>query len=715
MKHKSILALSIGLLCIVPSIAQDITGRMTLEEKARCVVGMKRADFPPTNKGFCARTVPFPGYGIPTIALADGTSGLRLSRREPDRSTAFPAGIAIASSWDTAVSKEVGAAAGYEARAYNANVLLAPGMNIIRNPLCGRNFEYFSEDPFITGKMGAAYVAGIQDNGVACSVKHFACNNQETNRTHVNTMVDERALREIYLRGFEICVKEASPWTVMTSYNDLNGVPMQENRPVITGILRDEWGFDGLCMTDWSISKHDTAAQLHAGNDLFMPGMDSQVQDIIDGVKDGSIDIKDLDRACSKVIELGRRCNFVPSTQAPDLSRGAEVARKTVCESAVLMENRGMLPLKAGGSAALFGVRSYDLVATGNGSAFVKCASISQICSALKDAGTAVDPELEGLYTKYIAFAAADIKLNEKVYIQIGEPLLPELEISRKLIDAAAERDDYAIITLGRTSNEGEDRSLKDDYYLSETEKKLVSDVCEAFHAQGKKVAVVLNISGVIDMESWKTAPDAILNVWLPGQEGGAAVCDLLTGKANPSGRLALSFPADYFDFPSAYDFPYNQPAEGRNHDFTKYAEGIYVGYRHFCTNTVKVSYPFGHGLSYPDFQYSDLKVKASKKTVTVSFTVTNTGACAGKEATGVYVSAPSGGLDKPAWELKAFGKTRLLAPGESERVSMVIPASYLASYNPEKAKWETAAGSYGVRIGANAEKAVMTGKFKRN
>ena len=705
------------ILCIIVFCAACITAgaqtdRMSLEEKAKCVVGWKREFFPDTNKGICARTVPFPEYGIPTIALADGTSGLRLSRRESDRSTAFPANIALASSWDTALSREVGAAAGYEARGYNINVLLAPGVNIMRNPLCGRNFEYFSEDPVITGKMGAAYVAGVQSNGVATSVKHFSCNNQETNRSHVNTMVSERALREIYLRGFEICVKESSPWTVMTSYNDLNGVPMQENWRVISGILRNEWGFDGLCMTDWSISKHNTAAQLHAGNDLYMPGCDDQVEDIIKGVNDGTIDIEDLNRACRNVVKLGQRCYFTTPGQAPDLNLGAAVSRKAACESAVLLENRGMLPLPAGGSAAVFGVRSYDLVATGNGSAYVTCAHISQINEALKEAGTAVDAKLEDLYKKYVSFARADFDYNEKSDISIGKPLLPELEISRKLVEAAAESNDYAIITLGRTSNEGEDRVLEGDYYLNDTEKNLIKDVCELFHAKGKKVVVVLNICGIIEMQSWKDMPDAILNAWLPGQEGGAAICDLLSGRKNPCGKLAVSIPVDYFDLPSAYDFPYDQPKQGRNRDFTEYKEGIYVGYRYFCTKGLKLSYPFGYGLSYTTFDYSGLRVKAGSSKVSVSVTVTNSGSVAGKEAVGVYVSAPAGGLDKPAWELKAFAKTGELQPGESETVRMEIPASWLASYDEAAATWKRARGKYKLRIGPDVTSPAIVSGF---
>ncbi len=697
----------------VSAAAQTSVGRMTLEEKARCVVGIERSEFPPTNKGFCARTAPFAVYGIPTLALADGSSGVRLSRRELQRATAFPSNMAIASSWDVQVARKVGAAAGYEALGYGANVLLAPGMNIIRNPLCGRNFEYYSEDPVITGKIAAAFVDGVQSNGIATSIKHFACNSQETNRGHNDARVSMRALREIYLRGFEICVREASPWTLMTSYNSLNGVPVQESPWLITGILRDEWGFDGLVMTDWSIVPHNTAAQLHAGNDLFMPGSDNQVQDIINGVNDGTISMQDLDRACSKVIQLGRRTWHGWDNPAPDLAGGAEVSRQAACESAVLLENNGMLPL-AGGKAALFGVRSYDLVAVGSGSAFVVSPHVIQINDALRGAGIILDSELEDLYCKYVAFASADIEYNEKVKIHIGLPLLPELQLNRSLIDKAAERDDYAVITLGRTASEGFDRVLEGDYYLTDTEKSLISNVCGAFHAHGKKVAVVLNIAGIVETESWKHLPDAILNVWLPGQEGGSAICDLLKGVANPSGRLAVTFPSDYFDCPSAQDFPYDKPEQGRNFDRTEYSEGIYVGYRHYCTRGIKVSYPFGYGLSYSSFDYSALKVKSSCEGISVSFSVTNSGPVPGREAVGIYISAPSGGMDKPSVELKAFAKTGILAPGQSEKVRVEIPESYLMSFNEDIGGWQVASGQYIIYIGANAESPQLSAKIRR-
>ena len=677
-------------------------GEMTLQEKARAVVGLQRKLFPPTNNGIAGRTAPLPQYGLATVALADGTAGVRLSRTAPERSTAFPDNNALASTWDAALAREAGDAVGYEAFGYGVGVMLAPGVNIIRNPLCGRNFEYFSEDPLLTGKLAAAYTDGIQSHGVGACIKHFTCNNQETNRGSVDVRVGDRALREIYLKGFETCIRESHPWAVMSSYNQVNGTPAQEQEWLLTGTLRGEWGFDGIVMTDWSITRHNTAAQIHAGNDLLMPGSERQIEEIVEAVRSGVLPEADLDKAVARLMALSERCGTPREPGHPDLARGAAVAEKAATEGAVLLENNGMLPLPPGGQAALFGVRSYDLIVTGTGSGYVKPAAISQLYEAFHRQGIRTDAELDELYLKYVAFTEADIRLNEKVKIHlgIGLPFLPELSVSRTLIDKAAERNDYAVLTLGRSAGEGVDRTLKDNYYLSDTEKELLRNVCEAFHAKGKKVAVVLNIAGVIEAASWKDLPDAILNIWFPGQEGGAATCALLTGKANPSGRLPVTFARDYFDYPSALDFPYDKPSEGKNYDYTDYSEGIYVGYRHFCTRGIPVCWPFGYGLSYTTFACSGVKVKKNRSSLTVSLTVTNKGDRSGKEAVGIYIGAPSGGLDKPAVELKAFAKTAELAPGASETVSAEIPLSELASFGPRG--WETARGDYTLRIGAD-------------
>lgn len=705
-------------LLLVPLAAKAQPSRnpMALEEKAGCVVGLERKDFPtPTNTGIPGRTADFPDYNIPSLVMADGTSGIRLSRSGKDRSTAFPSSTSIASSWNQALAGEVGDAVGREALHYGVNIMLAPGMNIIRNPLCGRNFEYYSEDPLMSGKMAAAYVNGLQNMGVAACIKHFICNNQETNRTHVDIRVGERALQEIYLRGYRICIADSDPWAAMSSYNSLNGVPVQENRQLLTDVLRGDLGFGGILMTDWGLVPHNTVAQIHAGNDLLMPGLPEQKSQIMEGVRSGSLSEEDLDASCGRMIDLSRKCRIVTGVGL-DLKADALVSRKAACEGAVLLRNEGMLPLAKGGSAALFGVRSYDLIPTGDGCAYVPCAYVSQISDAFKSGGVQIDRQLEELYLKYAAFADADMEYNEKgkFRLALGKPVIPELDIARAFIGKVAKRNDYAVVTIGRSSVEGKDRSMKDDFCLSEVEKNLVKNVCEAFHAEGKKVVVVLNIAGIVEMQSWKDFPDAILNIWMPGQEGGAAAYALLSGQENPSGRLTVSIPSDYYDLPSATDFPYDGPSAGKNFDYTDYSEGIYVGYRYLCTKDIQVCYPFGYGLSYTTFGYSTLKVRSLKDKVRVTLVVTNSGQKSGKEAVGLYVSAPSGGLDKPSVELKAFSKTRELAPGESETLNFDIPASYLASFNEKNGKWEVARGQYILKVGADATKPILTTKFKR-
>lgn len=373
-----------------------------------------------------------------------------------------------------------------------------------------------------------------------------------------------------------------------------------------------------------------------------------------------------------------------------------------------------MLPLSGdssscNGQAALFGVRSYDLVARGSGSGFVVCPFISQLNEAFTEAGLKIDNELNDLYTKYVAFASADIKYNEKIKVWIGLPLLPELEVSKLLIEKAAKVNAYAIITLGRSGEEGVDRPLKDNYYLTATEKELISNVCEAFHAQGKKVAVITNISGAIEMESWKEMPDAVLNIWLPGQLGGRVTRDLLLGKINPSGRMPVSIAKDYFDYPSAITFPYNSPSQGNNFDYTEYSEGVFVGYRHFISRNKDVTYPFGYGLSYTRFTYSKPSIKVCRGEITIKVTITNTGSTSGKEAVGIYSSPPVHGktnartLEMPVKELRAFGKTRLLAPGESESITFRFPITNLDSFNENSRKWEHCNGKYIFSIGADS------------
>lgn len=700
----------------------EVVKAMSPREKALLVVGFNNAceGYSPGLPGTAGLTHPFPQYGIPSVVMMDGPVGVRLEDRF---TTCFPTGLLVAASWDRETAARVGRGIGQETLDMGGDVILAPGMNLLRNPLNGRNFEYFSEDPLLSGSIAAAYINGVQETGIGTSAKHFAANNQETNRLDGDARMDTRTLRELYTRGFEICLRESAPWTVMASYNYLNGEYTQESYGLLTGILRKDFGYEGLVVTDWT-GKRNTPLQLHAGSNLLMGGTYSQTEHILASLEDGSLAMEDLDFAATKVLELVtksvsfRKKDF----QAPlktDLEAHAALARATAAEGMVLLKNEGALPLSPS-RVALFGVYSYDLLPGGNGAAFVNCPYVVQVNEALKGAGFSTDPGLEKLYKGYAAFAEADLTLNHKVNVHVGRPQKPELEITRSLLERVEKEADVAVITLGRVSGEARDRILGKDFLLQEEEVNLLENVCELFHAAGKKVVVVLNVCGVVETASWKDLPDAILCAWLPGEEGGNAIADVLTGRVNPSGRLPMTFPLDYFDIAGAEDFPYNFVSEKANESavhperrgmdpknisYTDYTEGIYVGYRHFVTRGQAVSYPFGFGLSYTTFAYSRPTVKLSGNRVTASITVTNTGAVAGKEAVGIYVHAPLGSFaHKPERELRAFGKTRLLQPGESQVVECSFPLKDLASYNEALSRWETAKGSYTVYFGANCQ-----------
>ena len=618
---------------------------------------------------------------------------------------------------------------GNEVLEYGVDVLLAPGMNIHRNPLCGRNFEYFSEDPLLSGKMAAAYVRGIQSNGVGTSIKHYAVNNQETNRNENDARVSPRALREIYLKNFEIAVKEADPWTVMSSYNQLNGEYTQQKLDLLTTVLRDEWGFKGIVMTDWG-NKAGTVKSAKAGNDLMEPGNQNEIDRIIAGVEDGTISQEELDRNVRNMLEYivrTPRFKHYQYSSKPDLKAHAAVARKAAGEAIVLLRNeKGALPLKGSEKVALYGVSSIDFVAGGTGSGNVNKAYVVTMEEAMNDAGFQLDPKLAAFYREHKAYDKVTRDLTTGAgWSTWGSGKLAETAIPATAINMEANDNDVAVIVIGRNAGEGADRKMMDDFELTAVERELLQNVSTAYHALGKKVVVILNIGGVIETASWKNLVDAIVLPWSPGQEGARAVADVLTGKVNPSGKLPMTFPINFMDHPSSANFPYNYtPNNARGFmrgprvpqkdvDYTDYAEGIWVGYRHFTTHGVEVSYPFGFGLSYTTFAYSKPAVKATADGFEASVTITNTGSVAGREAVELYVSAPAGGLEKPERELKAFAKTRLLAPGESQVVTMKVSAYEMASFNEATSAWETAAGNYAVRFGSSVADIRATAVFK--
>ena len=732
MKRICFIAL-LGLACCFNSIAQDktptlradnvdeILNTMTTEEKVSLLVGVYAPDLVTGAAGY---TCEISRLGIPMTVLADGPAGLRINptREGTDQTfycTGFPTSTLMASSWDIALMEYVTQAMGNEVLEYGADVLLAPGMNLHRNPLCGRNFEYYSEDPLLSGKMAAAYIRGIQSNGVGTSAKHFAANNQEINRLENDARVGNRALRELYLKNFEIAVKEGKPWTVMSSYNKLNGEYTQQSQGLLTTVLRDEWGFEGMVMTDWGV-KDNTVKAAKAGNDLMEPGRPVEIERLMAAVNSGEITQEELDRNVRNIL------NYIVKTphfrhykysNQPDLKAHAQVARKAAEEAIVLLKNESQtLPLNGKEKVALYGISSVDFVGIGTGSGWVNTEHIANLQEAMSDAGFALDENLAEYYRFCYATQTTTDKMNGSA---MDKRHRPEPTVSAQAIERQATDNDVAVVVLGRVAGEGADRVVPDDFELTAIERELLQNISMSYHKAGKKVVVVLNIVGVIETASWKHLVDAIVLPWAPGQEGAYAVADVLCGKVNPSGKMPMTFPVSYMDNPSSKNFPYTwDMTKGRrgnrkNVDYTDYEENIWVGYRYFQTKHVEVSYPFGYGLSYTTFAYSKPKVSADKDGFTASITVTNTGKVAGREVVELYVAAPTGGLVKPARELKAFAKTKLLAPGESETLTMKVSAYELASFNEEHSAWETAAGNYQVMYGASVEDIRATASCK--
>lgn len=716
----------------------DVIAAMTLEEKAHLVVGTGMEGFENGDSavvgetrslvpGAAGTTYPIPRLGIPAIVLADGPAGLRINpTREGDTATYycthFPIGTLLASTWDQELVENVGKAIGNEVLEYGADVLLAPALNIQRHPLCGRNFEYYSEDPLVSGKIAAAYVRGVQSNGVGTSIKHFAVNNQETNRMANDAQVSPRALREIYLKGFEITVKESEPWTVMSSYNYVNGVYASENPELQTTLLRDEWGFKGMVMTDWFGGK-DAVEQMKAGNDMLQPGYDKQYQDIVAGVKDGKLEEAVLDRNVKRILELilqTPRFKGYHFSNKPDLQAHAAVTRQSAADGMVLLKNdNGALPLPTDvKSVALFGCTSYNFIAGGTGSGNVNRAYTVSLLDGLKNAGYKTDDKLKADYEAHIAAEEERLKPEGGKFSAFMPVVLPdEMTFDAARLKELAAQTDVALITIGRGSGEFLDRESA-NFYLSKENLQLVQDVCRVFHATGKKVVVVLNVGGAIETASWKAWPDAILCAWQGGQEGGNSVVDVLSGKASPSGKLTMTFPVKFEDHASSTNFPINLKSDidivnankgEKKHsvkdvDYTRYEEDVFVGYRYFDSFGKQVSYPFGYGLSYTTFEYANPSIEAGNGTYTVAVDVKNTGKMAGKEVVQLYVAAPnSAQMDKPEKELKAFAKTKTLEPGETATVTLTVNAADLASYDEASSSWVVDAGTYKFLVGASS------------
>ena len=734
----------------VESRANDLLSKLTLEEKIhllkgsgiKSALGISSDGIP----GAVGTIVPTPRLGLPEIYLSDGPAGLRIAskRKNQDRTyycTAFPIGTLLASTWDKELVESVGNSMGNEALNYGIDVILGPGVNIHRHPLCGRNFEYYSEDPFLSGNIGAAMVNGIESNGVGTSPKHFVVNNQETSRNWNDAIVSERALREIYLKGYEIIVKKSQPWTIMTSYNKINGTYAPENKRLLTDILKQEWGFEGVVMTDWYGGQSATAI-INAGNDLIEHGTTNDWDELKDSAADGSLPLSNINTSVKRILKLilkSKKMENYEFKNNPDLEKHALITRKSAAEGMVLLKNSdNTLPMKNISNIALIGSSSYEFIAGGTGSGDVEEAYSIALDDALTKNGFEIN---DVALNEYFIQNAKNLKDKEGdteipgaigVAMSMMNPYTPiKMDYSTELLNQISAASDIAIVTIGRNSGESSDRVLDDDFLLSKKEEQMIKKTCDVFHSKGKKVVVILNIGGVIETSSWKNQPDAILLAWQGGQEGGNSVVDILTGKVNPSGKLPMTFPVDINDHKSTLNFPmdgekleltdmifgvdYDKPENEkiRNKDYTVYEEGIYVGYRHFDKNDIKVSFPFGYGLSYTNFEYSDLEVIKQDQKINLSLKIKNTGDVKGKEIIQVYISKINSKIDRPTKELKGFSKTKLLNVAESSILDIEIPLSDFSYWNEEINDWSIENGDYNILVGSSSRDIKLEEKIK--
>ncbi|OBR65514.1 glycosyl hydrolase [Paenibacillus oryzae] len=650
----------------------DIIKQMTLEEKASLMSG----------KDFW-QTQDIQRLGIPNIFLADGPHGIRkqtaaadhLGLNPSDPATCFPTAATVANSWNVELGERIGELLGEEAVAQKVNVLLGPGVNMKRNPLCGRNFEYFSEDPYLAGKLSAAYIRGIQSKGVSACVKHFAVNNQEEKRMSVDTIVDERTLREIYLTAFEMAVKEGQTQSVMSSYNMLNGTYTNEHIHLLRDILREEWGFDGVVVTDWG-GCNDRVAGLIAGNELEMPTTGGETnREIIAAIQSGKLDEAVLDECVDRLLHLIFTTEAVyekPYKKEIDKEQHHYEAQKAAEESIVLLKNEGkLLPLGKGTKVAVIGDFAADSRYQGAGSSIVNPAKLEHALGALEQSQLTVvgyEPGFERYGKKNAA------KLNQAC--------------------ALAQKGDVVLLFLGLdevTEAEGLDRQ---NMSIPDNQIQLLHAVAES----NPNIVVVLSCGAAVDMP-WIGKVKGLLHGYLSGQAGAPAIVRVLTGEVNPSGKLAETYPLRYEDTPSLRHFPGKEVS-------VEYREGLYIGYRYYDTADVKVQFPFGFGLSYTSFDYSDIEVQEDG----VSFTLTNSGTVYGMEVAQLYVGNDKGEVFRPKKELKGFIKVAL-QPGESKRVSIPFDDKTFRYFNVVTNKWEVEEGTYQIMIGASSADIKLTGQ----
>ena len=638
--------------------------KLTLEEKCALLSGAETF-----------KTRGMPEHGIPQIWLSDGPHGLRKQAGESDHlglnpsvpATCFPTASAVANSWDAALGEEIGAALGEEAAAQEVSVVLGPGLNMKRNPLCGRSFEYFSEDPYLAGKLAAGYIRGIQSKGVAACPKHFAVNSQETRRMASDSIVDERTLREIYLTGFEIAVKEGHPRSIISSYNLVNGTYANENKHLLMEILRGEWGFDGAVITDWGGS-NDHALGVKNGSTLEMPapGGDS-VRELLAAVESGKISESDIDARLSELLPLvfDTKAALDAAPREFDAAAHHALARRAAEESLVLLKNEGsLLPLAAGTKVAVIGDFAKNPRYQGAGSSMVNSTQVDVLLDKL------IDSEL-------------NVIGYQQGFDRHGKP---DAALQKSACELATQAD-TVILCMGLdeiAESEGLDRS---NLRLAQNQ----VDLLQAVAAVNPKIVVVLYSGSVVETP-WLDNCQALLYAALGGQAGAGAVADVLTGKVNPCGKLAETWPLAYADVPSAADFATRRKT-------VEYREGLYIGYRYFTTAEKAVRFPFGYGMSYTTFAYSDMAADEQG----VSLTVTNTGSVAGTEIVQLYIAKKNGELFRPAKELKGFARVTL-APGEKQRITIMLDDKAFRFWNVKANRWEIEGGEYELLVGASVE-----------
>ena len=542
------------------------------------------------------------------------------------------------------------------------------------------------------------------------------------------------ALREIYLKGFEIIVKKSQPWTIMSSYNKVNGENVSESKKLLTNILRNEWGFEGVVMTDW-FGGNDAKNQIRSGNDLLEPGTQNQWDELKEAYENGSLSIQEIDTSVNRILKLILKSNKMRNydfNNNPDLLKHAEITRRSASEGMILLKNEGLLPLKNIKNIALIGATSFDFISGGTGSGDVEEAYTVSLEEALVSSGYKINEVSSSIFKSHFLANESSFKKHEGILGTLMGMLNPytppEIDYSINSIKELAKSADIAIITIGRNSGEGSDRIEVDDFLLSKKELKMIEITSKEFRSLGKKVVVVLNVGGVIETESWKKYADSILLAWQGGQEAGNSVTDILTGKVNPSGKLPMTFPVNLIDHASSFNFPMDgEPLDvkslfiknidkpinkqEKNKDFTLYDEGIYVGYRHFDKANIDVSYPFGFGLSYTNFKYSNLQVTKTNDKIDLSVEIENTGSLKGKEIVQIYLSKTDSEIDRPTNELKAFLKTPNLEKGESIRLKFSIPISYLSYWSEDEKGWKVEPGNYLLKVGASSRDIRLTYK----